>query len=68
MICFLCALIGTTLGFALGRYSGLREGQQQGRAFAPLELKAEALQNGTCPVCERDLPAASGCASEANSL
>lgn len=61
LINFICVLFGVTLGFALGRYSGLREGQQNGRAYAPLELKAEALQYGTCSVCGRELPTSAGC-------
>ena len=52
----LSLLLGLSLGFILGRVSGLKEGEKRGSAFAPLQLKAEGLQQQRCPVCGQALP------------
>lgn len=44
----LAALLG---GYAWGRRAGRAEGAASGRAAAPLELRARALESDRCPVC-----------------
>lgn len=56
----ICLLVAISGGFIWGRHSGLREGEQRGKAYAPLELRAEALTQGICPVCESKLEIENG--------
>ncbi len=48
-------LLAVTSGYILGRYSGITEGERRGSAYAPLQLKADALRQQRCPVCSQDL-------------
>ncbi len=50
-----CFLTGTAIGIIIGRVSGLAEGERTGKALAPLELRADALLQGVCPICEQPL-------------
>ncbi len=45
-------LIALCIGYFLGRHTGWKEGMEEGIAYAPIELKAKALQQGVCPLCQ----------------
>ncbi len=51
------ALFLVLAGFAWGRRLGREEGAAAARAAAPLELRAETLESGRCPVCATPHPA-----------
>lgn len=44
-----------TVSFAWGHVTGRRRGRAEGAARRTLELRAEALGTGNCPVCTRTL-------------
>lgn len=46
------ALLSLCLGYFWGRFNGWQEGVEEGAAFAPLELKIQALTKGLCPICQ----------------
>lgn len=46
------ALIALCLGYFLGRYAGWKEGMEEGMAYAPIQLRAQALHEGSCPLCQ----------------
>lgn len=46
-------LSSISLGFLVGRWAGIKEGARKQEAYAPLALSAQALQEGTCPICRR---------------
>ena len=39
------------LGYASGRRYGHKQGLEEGRKFAPLEMKKDLLRTGKCPIC-----------------
>lgn len=49
LLCFLLAV-----AFGWGRRRGRREGVEEGLRSAPLELRREGLEQGTCVLCGRD--------------
>ncbi|WP_148235694.1 hypothetical protein [Thermaerobacter marianensis] len=57
-------LLAVALGYAAGRRRGYRDGYRLGRAEAPLELRAQALTRGVCPVCDHVAAEAFGCGGE----
>ncbi len=48
----LCSLISLCLGYFLGRHIGWQEGLEEGLAYAPIRLRAQALMEGRCPLCQ----------------
>lgn len=51
----LCLLFAVAFGW--GRRRGRREGVEEGLRSAPLELRREGLEQGTCVLCGRDADA-----------
>jgi hypothetical protein len=56
MTALMFLLLGCCLGFALGRYYGLRDGEQRAACYQPLALRARFLLQGQCPVCGTSPP------------
>lgn len=55
------ALLALCLGYFLGRHTGWQEGMEEGRAYAPIELRLAALETGVCPLCQTEFVLASDC-------
>jgi hypothetical protein len=45
------ALLIFLVGYSIGRRTGIKEGYNEGMAYAPIEIKREYFEHGRCPIC-----------------
>lgn len=58
---FIVGLLTLCMGYFLGRYQGWQEGVAEATTYAPLELKADALTKGICPICQTVFASSCNC-------